>query len=174
MTVRIPRTGSSPVMTCRSPRHWRSAAFPRAPQLGRSTQSVRTLACVRTTNPVVGNGKRRVRAGGFDAHPHLGRTCVLRRVRKRLRDNVIGGDFSRLRHPSVYASIGRPASALLLCRIACAPAGVANADTDRWPQVAGICTFRSAATALRCAQDLQLVGMRTDPDTAKLIECCCE
>jgi len=49
---------------------------------------------------------------GFDAHPHLGRTCVLRRVRKRLRDNVIGGDFSRLRHPSVYASIGRPASAL--------------------------------------------------------------
>jgi hypothetical protein len=172
MTVRIPRTGSSPVMTCRSPRHWRSAAFPRAPQLGRSTQSVRTLACVRTTNPVVGNGKRRVRAGGFDAHPHLGRTCVLRRVRKRPRQR------NRRRLQQTQAPVGlceyRQACVCVVPRIACAPAGVANADTDRWPQVAGICTFRSAATALRCAQDLQLVGMRTDPDTAKLSSCHCE
>jgi len=172
MTVRIPRTGSSPVMTCRSPRHWRSAAFPRAPQLGRSTQSVRTLACVRTTNPVVGNGKRRVRAGGFDAHPHLGRTCVLRRVRKRLRDNVIGGDFSRLRHPSVYASIGRPASALFPGLPARQPVSLMlipiGSPGSRNPHLPASCS------ALCCGQDLQLVGMRTHPRTAKLIECCCE
>ena len=89
-----------------------------------------------------------------------------------VRDNVIGGDFSRLRHPSVYASIGRPASALFPGLPARQPVSLMlipiGGPGSRNPHLPASCS------ALCCGQDLQLVGMRTHPRTAKLIECCCE
>ncbi len=96
--------GSSPVVTCRSRRCWRSAAVHQAPRLGRSSPMSPDPLCG-SAPPTPSSAMERYKfvLFGVDAHHHLRRLCILGRVCESFGDNVIGGYFDRVGQPSVDA-----------------------------------------------------------------------